>query len=406
MRVAETTAPHLSIGRSAPYTVSKGGKFNYTISFANTGGTAANNVNVGMQVPFGTTFVSADFGLLRDNILAKPIANPHPFTATERSAAQAKQTGGGHDILTWTFDNLPTQAVGTIRLTVQCIPGYADNCVRDHSLYINANNAASAVLSPNPVGTWVIGKPFDTSKWEVLQCFCEHLGIAINKQTTPALQAFVNTLTKNSKVQAFGGIDALQLVNGVKVFALGNGQVMIISNDGNSLISNDGASIISNDGGSIVAAGAGNAISISNIPSLGTKTAEYLLDHVADIVAQGAGNIVAAGAGNLISNDGGSLLSNHPGGTDTSLISNDGGSIFSGGAGNTLLSGGGNVTAVGDAKAISHDGSSLISNDGASVVSNDSAGLSVFAAGQAISHDGGSAISHDGSSLIQAAGGE
>ncbi|MEA3187417.1 MAG: hypothetical protein QOD99_1247, partial [Chthoniobacter sp.] len=406
MAVSNTNAPHLSLGRSAPYSVQKGGKFTYTISFANTGGAAATNVNVGMQVPFGTTFVSADNGILRDNILGKPMSNPHPFTATERSKDQVKQTGGGHNILTWHYDSVPAQAVGLIKVTVQCFGSFADDCVRDHSLYINADNAASAVLSPNPIGTWVIGKPFDTSKWEVLQCFCQHLGIAINKQTAPALQAFVNTLTKNSKVQAFGGIDTLSLTNGVKVFQLGNNQVLCISNDGNSLISNDGGTLISNDGGTLVATGAGNAISISNIPSLGTKTAEYLLDHVADVIAAGAGNVVAAGAGNLISNDGGTLLSNHPGGTDASIVSHDGGTVVAAGAGNVIAAGAGNILGVGQAGVVSHDGGTIVSHDGGTLLTSDGSGLTAVGAGQIISNDGNSVISNDGNSLVHAAGGE
>ncbi len=187
--VRNSVDPTLSLARSSPYTVQKGGEFTYTIAFANSGDSDATNVTVGMQIPYFTQFVSATNGVINafNGTTVVPTPSLTPYTTKPRSAAQVKVTGSGPDIITWKFASLPAHSAGAILLKVKISGDFADNCVKDHSLYISADNAASAVLAPNPIGTWVIGKPFDTSKWEVLGCFCEHLGIPINATNRSAL---------------------------------------------------------------------------------------------------------------------------------------------------------------------------------------------------------------------------
>lgn len=112
----------------------------------------------------------------------------------------------------------------------------------------------------------VVGKNFDTSKWEVLGCFCEHLGIPITATTAPALQGYVDNLTRDSRVHAVGGLDSLQLSSGTLVFPLLNNQVLVITTPtANGLQVSAGAQVISNDGGSFVAAGKADAITVTGL---------------------------------------------------------------------------------------------------------------------------------------------
>jgi hypothetical protein len=355
-----------------------------------------------------------------------PTFNSHPFTTTPRNAQQKRETGDGPDIVTWHFDSLPPHSTGTIALKVRLQDNFFDECVRDHSLYISAANAASAVLAPNPIGTWSVGKSFDTSKWEVLGCFCEHLGVPINKTTAPALQGYVNVLTGVSQVHAVGGLDVLQLNNSALVFPLGNDQVLVIAtgiigNDGASLIGNDGAGIIgndgasiltdqgagliTNDGGSLVYAGAASAITIKGIPGFADHDCSYLLDHASDIVASGAGNIVASGAGNLITENGAgfSLVSNHDGSL-LAGISAIAANIVASGAGNIVASGGGNIVAAGAGNLLNNASLALTPQDGSSLLAPAGGSIVAVGAGNIISRDGAGIISNDGASLVKAAG--
>ncbi len=397
--VTPASAPTLSLVRMAPYTIGKGGTFTYTIAFANSGDTAATNVNVGMQIPYFTQFVSATNGIISayNGTTSIPTPNLAPYTTTPRSAAQVKVTGPGPDIITWHFASLPAHSAGAIMLKVKVSNGFADDCVKDHSLYISADNAPSAVLAPNPIGTWVIGKPFDTSKWEVLGCFCAHLNIPINATTRPGLTSYVNELTRTTQVHAIARADGLQL-GGISVLQLNNDQVLVIGPEliatgGGNLIATGGGNLIATGGGNLVAAGAGNAISLTGIASLGDHTASYLLDHAQSLIAAGAGNLIAAGAGNLISQDGAgfSQVSNHAGVASIAIAATNANLIATGG-GNLIATGGGNLIATGGGNLITPNGGTLISQDGAGLLSNNTGTLVNVSSGNVISNDGASVV--------------
>ncbi len=420
-------SPTLFLARSAPYTVQKGGEFTYTIAFANSGDFAATNVTVGMQIPYFTQFVSATNGIINafNGLTVVPTPNLTPYTTTPRSAAQVKVTGAGPDIITWKFASLPAHSAGAIVLKVKISGNFADNCVKDHSLYISADNAASAVLAPNPIGTWVIGKPFDTSKWEVLGCFCEHLNIPMTENNHDIFTDYVNQLTGGSQVRVVGAGDGVHLENGVSVLQLGREQVLvlgaeIVASGGGNIVATGGGNIVATGGGNIVASGAGNAISVTNAAGLGTLTASSILDQQAQIVATGGGNIVATGGGNMIRQVGGSFsqLSNHVGGASigistitANIVATGGGNIVATGGGNVVATGGGNVVAAGGGNIVATGGgnavpqSGLNGHDGASYLGHNPAGIISVSSGKLVSHDGGSIVATGGGNIVATGGG-
>lgn len=446
--VSEGLQPILGIARSSPYLVNFGGTLTYTIVFSNFGDVDATNVEIGMQVPYGaqqTAVFPLDAGVLNKYVTAtgKVVASgndftPKPITTTLRTdAAVKKGSGDGLDIITWHFKTLPAHSAGAIKLQVNCFPSFFDDCIRDHSLYIKAANAPLCALAPNPVGTWVQKKPFDSSKWEVLGCFSEHLGLQHDARTHSILVDYVNGLDGASQVVAVGGLDGVHLKNGARIFQLQADQAIVMASERNAAgighlsITGPNASILVSGSGVTVASGNAASITISNVGgSVGPQTASYLLDHAQDIVvAQHLGNIIAANKGNMIDQDidGTALqVSNHPAaagmpiaaaasglvranrGVDvtssqglivvpgTKIISQDGNSIISdnsegliGQDGNGLISQDGNgLIVVSTGGLVNKNGGPVISNDGGTVISHDGGGV--------ISHDGGGVISNDG----------
>ena len=421
MTARDLSQPKLGISRSAPFSVRKGEQFAYTLSFTNLGDTDATNVTAGMQIPFRVDFVSATNGVLLKYVAGTgmvPQANPRAYTTTPRSGIQLKPAGGslhpGPDVVTWHFDSLPAHSKASVELVVRCDSRFGDEPVQDHSAYLQAENAGTTHVAAYDITTWIYATSLNDSKIRAAQAFFANQGVTLTPELVPLIGKFANTLGKNSKVNAFGGLDALHLVGkGVKIIPLGKDQVFVISNDGASIVAQGGGNIITNDGGSIVATGGGNAISVKDISSSdsnlsGTRSCSYLLDNIPAIVASGAGNIVAAGAGNLITNDGGSLVSNHPGGGFTAIsqlagtaVQADGNAIISNDGGSALAPG---APIIGNdgASLIGSDSAGLITNDGGSIIGNDGASLTVFARGGAgiISTNGGGIISTNGGGII------
>lgn len=415
MRAHELNPPKLGIGRTAPFAVTKGSQFIYTITFANFGDTAATNVDVGMQIPYRADFVSATNGVISQLVPGTgtvPVGNGTAYTTTPRAGKQLTAAGGslhpGPNIVTWHFANLPPQSTGRIELTVKCDDRFADEPIQDHSLYVSAENTGLVHIAADDITTWILGKSLTESKLQAAQSFFQHAGVTLTPELAPAISEIAKSLTSQSQIHALAALDSFQIAaSGAKIIPLGKDQVMVIahvvsqgagnvfplagnqslivSQGGGNVVSQGGGNVVSQGAGNVVAQGAGNAISIGGLAGLGTKDCAYLLDNIPAIVSQGGGNVVAAGGGNLISNDGGSLLSNHAGGgiigniglAATSLIKADGGRIVSQGGGNIVAAGGGNV--------ISSDGASLISEDAGSLISSDGGGLTV-------SNRGGSGI--------------
>ncbi|MDB6140788.1 MAG: repeat-containing protein, partial [Verrucomicrobiaceae bacterium] len=106
VQVSDSTAAHLSVSRSSPYTVNPGDTFKYEIAFSNSGDLDATNVTVGMQIPYFTHFVSTTSGTITiSGQTTRP--NTNVYTTKMRTAAQVKATGPGPDIITWPFGTLP-----------------------------------------------------------------------------------------------------------------------------------------------------------------------------------------------------------------------------------------------------------------------------------------------------------
>ncbi len=432
VQVFDTKPPVLSVTRSAPYVVAQGGQFTYDICFANTGDVAATNVNVGMQVPYFTEYVGTNNGTI--SALASGTASPQlnitPFTFTNRTGKIPGATGGGPDIITWHFGTLPPSSMGHIQLFVKCAPNFADDCVADHSLYASASNAASAVLAPNPLGTWIAGKDFATTKWQAMSRFCAQFGIPVDSNTRAALQTYVDSLTQASLVHGIGGLDYMQLGDTL-IFPLGNDQALaighkgtlvgesgasVVSNDGGSIVSEGGNGVISNDGGSLIVTGAASSIIVKNVAAYSAdKDCSFLLDNALALQQAGKASIVAAGGGNIINQDGNgfSLLSNHPGGELTPISPVTAGIVAAGG-GNAIQTGLGFIAGAGvigyngagvisenSSGVISENSSGLLGVDGAATLSSGGSDLVVGSGGSVISNDGGSVISNDGGSLIQ-----
>ena len=403
MKSHELFPPKIGIVRSGPYSVKKGAQFTYTISFINSGDSDATNVTVGMQIPFRADFVSATNGVvgkLMPGAGIVPFPNGNGFTTTPRSGAQLKPAGGslhpGPNIVTWHFNTLPAQSKGSVELVVSCDTRFGDEAIQDHSAYISADNVNKVHIAANDVTTWIFATTLDASKIQAAQAFFAGQGVTITPDLAPLVANVAKSLGTQSRVTAFGGLDALHMVSaGVKIIPIGKDQVFVVSNDGGSIVATGGGNVVSHDGGNIVAFGASSGISVKNISSTdssisGTRNCSYLLDHIPAIVAAGAGNIVAAGAGNLITNDGGSLISNHPGGGFLANASQLAGSAVQVDGGGVVSNDGGSVLAAG-APLISQDGGGLISQDGGGLISQDGGGV--------ISQDGGGLISQDGGGI-------
>jgi uncharacterized repeat protein (TIGR01451 family) len=452
--VSPLGAPQLSISRKGPGAVQQGSQFVYTIAFANTGDTDATNVRVGMQIPWGVQFVKTNNGTL--TVLASgtttvtPVPNATAYTTTPRNSFQVTNTGNGADIVMWHFATLPAHSTGRIDLVVQVfpgskkVPGFADTLIEDNSVYISADNASTAFLSPNLIGIWVIGTPFDKAKPEAVHKFLANFGIpAADSDTVSAdiAETYLDTLTLTSHVLATAGLDELHLsTSGVHIFPLGHNQVMVmatasgqivaagggnitiplpgnqsmivaqgggnvVSNDGGSIVAQGGGNVISNDGGSIVAAGGGNAITLTNMAGIGgTHDCAYALANAAAIVAAGGGNIVAAGGGNLIGQDGNGfgIMSNLAGGGIIAAVNP--GEIASGlvsvTGGSTLIKGDGVITGIGSAA------SSLVAHSDVNAISLDADGVSVSSVGANMANtQGGSIVAQGGGNIIAQGGG-
>ena len=450
--VAPLGAPQLSIQRKASAAVQKGSQFTYTITIANSGDTDATNVRVGMQIPWGTQFVNTGngtLGVLTSGTIStavSPLANFNNFTTTPRTAFQVTNTGPGPDVVTWHFNSVPAHSTGRIDLIVQVfagsgkVAGFADTLIEDNSVYITADNASTAFLSPNLLGIWVIGSAFDKTKPEAVHKFLANFGIpAADSDAVSAdiAQTYLSSITESSHVQAIAALDDLHLTkSGVHIFALGHNQVLVmasatgavsqitnglsfplpgnqslivasgagnvISNDGGSIVASGAGNIVASGAGNIVASGAGNAISVGNMAGIGgTHDCAYLLDNAASIVASGAGNIVASGAGNLIAQDGGtfSLLSNQAGGGILSAISP--GAIASGlvtvTGGSTFIKGDGVITGIGGA-------ASLVAHAASNAISPDADGISVSSQGANMANAQGGSIVATGAGNIVASG--
>ena len=220
----------LGIVRSAPYSIGAGDQFSYIIAFTNAGDDAAQNVQVGMQIPWGTQFVSADHGIIITQVggAATAAVNSAAPDQTPRSADQVSGTGPGPDILTWHFASLPAYSSGVIKLTVKGSGNFKDGALTDHSLYISATNAASAVISPDPIGLWVCGGDFESSKKKAFARFCDLMGIPRNTETSAILQDFEQSFTVSSRVHAISNLDVLQIEGGPDIIPLQNNQVLVL----------------------------------------------------------------------------------------------------------------------------------------------------------------------------------
>jgi len=342
--------------------------------------------------------------------------------------------------VTWHFAALPAHSTGRVDLVVHTFDGnssaapFADDLIEDLSVYINADNAASALLSPNLIGVWVQDQPFDRTKPEAIHKFLKNFGID-GAQTQDDLATIANSLiadiTTDSHVKAIAGMDDFQFPSsGVHVIPMGSDQVMVlataagvISNDGGSftvplpggqtmivaagggnIIAAGGGNIVAAGGGNIIAAGGGNAISINNVAGIGgNHDCSYILDHASDIVAAGGGNIVAAGGGNLVIRQNGvdNLVSNHPGGGIISAIS--AGEIAEGivaiGGGSNLIGGAGVAIGVGS------DLTSMVAHGSVNAVTKESTGMAVVSNGIPQANIQGGAIVAAGGGNIVAAGG-
>lgn len=402
----DASAPHLTLQRTAPYTVPRNGSFTYVINFANTGQTAATNVTIGMQIPYFTrskTVDTADNGYLAIPGLPDGNGNPRTIIApnaehykhTDRTDANIiKASGAGYDKVFWHFASIPPSTSGRVTLTVVVAPGIADRAVQDHSLYISADNASSVVISPNPLSTWVLGdKKFQDVKALILARFCAELGMTMDAKLESALSSYEDKLGPDSRVAASSALDQLK-IGAISIAPVGNDRFIVtapnvVSNDGHSFIEVTGGAVVSNDGHSLIAQGAGNAITL-HANGLAVMTASAALDNAPTLLSNKQASVIAAGGGNLISQDGGGkcgLLSNHPGGGFTAITSDLTG-LIAAGAGNIISDNSAGLIA-GVGALISNDGAGLISNDGAGLISNDGAGL----------------ISNDGAGLVGNAGG-
>lgn len=408
--VGDPLGARFSLYRGQPYTVPEAGGYTYTIAFANLGQKAATNVAVEMQVPYGVTFAGTDPGLTQSIVNGQPVltSNPKPVTMTQRSnAGVIKGSGGGADVVTWHFDSLAPQAVGTVKLHVTAFPGIHDATVADHSLDIFADGVAKVAIAKSSIGTRILAKPFKNAGWEILGGFLERLGFPVNQDTQPPLAQYVDELTADSRLGACAAMDGLHLNNGISIFPLGNSQVMVVGGENapGQISHTAGANRLAFGDGHEVTAGLAAAIHISAIGgTYDGQACDQLIAHAQDIANGHFARLLPAGGYNMIAtdaNDNPVQLSNDTSGTAVPITGSSVG-VIDAGANGKILSMDATIVKSG---LISQDGAGLIGNAGGALVGNAGGTLVGNAGGTLISNDGAGLVGNAGGTLVGNAGG-
>ena len=414
------------VGRCAPVSVKRGDTFSYTIFVGNLTGINLENSIISMDIPKGTTFVSASDYRLN----AQTTTGYGDYGSTLSTALVVTST-----MVSWNIGPIRKSEGGAVTLTVKVRDDFSGTRIDDNSCKFDVFNASGK--TPGPLGVVVRAGNETTQSAQIVQSAVEGLQVEYNDNVRNAMaQSFA--LSSASCIITSGGADLLQLNNGIAVIQMGSGRVMAIGPPDKILAS--GNRLVKDDAMIRVAVGPGdsNGVELTKLPTftpgfvqssnglladLQVKTSSLISARGANMMAVGGGNLLLTGTtkligldgATLVGNDGSSLVgsdgsSNTPvldvvGQNGASLIGNDGSSMVAAGGGNLVAAGGGNLVAAGAGNLVGNDGSSIAPPPGSfgllSVsVNNDPTGIIGVGAGRLVGQDGSTVITAGGGNIF------
>lgn len=347
-------------------------ELDYTIHYGNTGDQTATGVVITDPIPAGTQFLSAP-----------------------PNASLGNPNGGeidGNQVV-WHLDDLPAHSASAVKLRVQVTAdtggffglgkgGAADICNCD--CHVSSNNVAgqaaggpgaldaAPVVYSGTVNTHVRPQNALFAVFDAIGAFFKAIGddfsgfVDVLLHGKPQLKQDLQTLNRNSRVTAAGGLAPLFRKDGVTIYPLFGNQVMVTMP---AILSHDGGTVISNDGGSLTLVGNAEQIRILSHDggTLVTVASELTPQAIAAIVAAGAGNLIGGDVAGLIGAGGSTLISNVDGSnagpippsnpnTGAQILTNNGGTIVAAGAGNIVTENGGGIIATGGGNLLSERG--------------------------------------------------
>ncbi len=360
-RVEYPIAPALWCLKKSPLGASSGGSMTYSIMAGNGGTEAANDIVVEMQIPSGTTFVSADNG--------------------------GKKVGGN---VQWKLGALPPSTERgmsfSVRVTLNSGTVYDNSCVAHSS---NAGAFAAGPSSTTVAVTNLAGHA-ETIWNNILGAF----GINLRGNNQAAVRPNVKQIKADGFQITFGGTTAIT----------NESNWMIIQQGADCVIAIGPAGIVAGGGGNIVAGGGGNIVAGigGNITIRGTPlTADNLVGIARAIeagqpVLGGGGTIVAAGGGNVISHNGNALIRNDTGqsagaiaGRNATIVAGGGGNIVAAGGGNIVAAGGGNIVAGGGGNIVAGGGGNVVTRVGGNIVAGGGENIVAGGGGNIVAGGGG-----------------
>jgi len=414
------------VGRCAPVSVKRGDTFSYTIFVGNLTNVRLENSTISMDIPKGTTFVSASDYRLN----ARTTTGNGDYGSTLYKAVVVTSTK-----VSWNIGPIANSEGGAVTLTVKVRDDFSGTRIDDNSCTFDVVNASGKTAGP--LGVVVRAGNETTQSAQIVQSAVEGLQVEYNNNVRSAMaQTFA--LSGASCIITCGGADLLQVNNGIAVIQMKSGRVMAIGPPDKILTS--GNRLVKDDAMLRVAVGPGdsNGVELTKLPTfppgvvqssnallagLHVKAGSLVSLDGANLVAAGGGNLVEPAVGALIGQDGSTLVGNdgasligQDGSTYTpvtnlvgndgaSLIGQDGGSLIGQDGGSLVAAGGGHLIPVGAGRLIGQDGSTFgpppgsfgLLNVGAN---NDPTGIIGAAADRLVGQDGSTVITAGGGNLF------
>lgn len=392
------------VGRIAPASVQAGTEFDMFIFCGNIGGKLSGAGEVGIQIPYGTRFVSANpIASNPDGVsgvagLSTTLEFPNGFIKQEPVfGKRLRPQDGTVEVIRWKFANISPSQLFAFKLRLFVTSDFPGTQLTDRSCYIKCDDAKGKAAAPLSI---YVRKDTNgtTDAWQTIGNFLDGVGSTLNGALRSLFGGQSGQVHLGSHVVGIGGADFIQLTNGRIIIPLGKpsfstiGRSAIIAEAVVLASSVPRDSIVFESGNTLgslcLAAGATNAQEVF-VPGAtddfrGVNTVlSQLDDPVNSIVAGGGGNIVAAGGGNVVANDGAGIVANFKPGSVARVVSNDGAGllpgsitftdlnrpgIVAGGGGNIVAAGGGNIVAAGAGNIVAGGGGNIVAGGGGNIV--------------------------------------
>ena len=424
------------VGRYAPATVRRGSNLTYTIFTGNLSDAQLSGGTISMNIPAGTTFVSAShYGY--DIYAAASATGDAGFPSSSSPFGKGALAAGK---VTWNIGLVDPGEGGAVTLTVNVPANYSGGRIDDNTCTFQLDNGNGK--TPGPLGVVVLNGNDPSQTASTTQSAFEGVGATYTDAVRAAMELRDFTINNQSYNVTCGGGDAMHLQNDGILIPLKSAsnlynRVMLIGPK--AVITGTDRNIMVDDGNMRVVVGPGEAATaataidvkplLANYPGATAFAAPNSILSALNggaLVAQGGGNLVAAGGGNLVANGtanlvaagGGNLVAAGGGnfasipsalillpasdfmGSDAvggHLVAAGGGNLIATGGGNLVAAGGGNLIATGggnlSAGLISNDGGGLVAKTVDSLIGQDGAGLQVTGANNLFSSSTGNLLS-------------